>query len=112
MTVKVYIPTPFRRLTGNRVFVDADGSDVGGVVAEGAEQARELDLVADAGAGAVGLDVAEVGAGDAGVGPGIDAQIDALSDAPSDAHGDPQAGREAEPEAGKADAAAAPENEI
>ena len=32
MAVKVYIPTPFRRLTGNRIFVDADGSDVGGVL--------------------------------------------------------------------------------
>ena len=32
MAVKVYIPTPFRRLTGNREFVDADGSDVGGVL--------------------------------------------------------------------------------
>ena len=32
MTVKVYIPTPFRRLTGNRTFVDADGSDITGVL--------------------------------------------------------------------------------
>jgi adenylyltransferase/sulfurtransferase len=32
MAVKVYIPTPFRRLTGNRIFVDADGSDVSGVL--------------------------------------------------------------------------------
>ncbi len=34
MSVKVYIPTPFRRLTGNRTFVDADGSDVGGVLTD------------------------------------------------------------------------------
>ena len=32
MSVKVYIPTPFRRLTGNRAFVDADGNDVAGVL--------------------------------------------------------------------------------
>ena len=32
MTVKVYIPTPFRRVTENRVFLDADGSDVTGVL--------------------------------------------------------------------------------
>ncbi len=32
MTVRVYIPTPFRRLAGNRTFVDADGSDVAGVL--------------------------------------------------------------------------------
>ncbi len=32
MTVKVYIPTPFRRITGNRTFVDADGSSVTGVL--------------------------------------------------------------------------------
>ena len=34
MSVKVYIPTPFRRLTGNRTFVDADGSDVAGVLTD------------------------------------------------------------------------------
>ena len=34
MSVKVYIPTPFRRLTGNRTFVDADGSDVVGVLTD------------------------------------------------------------------------------
>ncbi len=32
MSVKVYVPTPFRKLTGNRAFVDADGSDVTGVL--------------------------------------------------------------------------------
>lgn len=32
MVVKVYIPTPFRQLTGNRAFVDADGGDVAGVL--------------------------------------------------------------------------------
>jgi len=34
MSVKVYIPTPFRRLTGNRTFVDADGADVVGVLTD------------------------------------------------------------------------------
>jgi molybdopterin/thiamine biosynthesis adenylyltransferase/molybdopterin converting factor small subunit len=34
MSVKVYIPTPFRRLTGNRTFVDADGSDIVGVLTD------------------------------------------------------------------------------
>ncbi|HEY8491134.1 MAG TPA: MoaD family protein, partial [Dehalococcoidia bacterium] len=32
MTVKVYIPTPFRKLTGNRAYVEADGKDVGEVL--------------------------------------------------------------------------------
>ena len=32
MAVRVYLPTPFRRLTGNRVFVEAEGSDVTGVL--------------------------------------------------------------------------------
>ena len=32
MTVKVYVPTPFRSLTANRAFVDADGADVAGVL--------------------------------------------------------------------------------
>ena len=36
MSVKVYIPTPFRKITGNRTFVDADGIDVNGVL-------RDLD---------------------------------------------------------------------
>ena len=32
MSVRVYIPTPFRKITGNRTFVEADGSDVNGVL--------------------------------------------------------------------------------
>ncbi|MYF82528.1 MAG: thiamine biosynthesis protein ThiF, partial [Chloroflexi bacterium] len=36
MSVKVYIPTPFRKITGNRTFVDAEGIDVNGVL-------RDLD---------------------------------------------------------------------
>ena len=32
MSVRVYIPTPFRKITGNRTFVDADGVDVNGVL--------------------------------------------------------------------------------
>ena len=32
MAVRVYIPTPFRRLTGNRSFVEADGLNVAGVL--------------------------------------------------------------------------------
>jgi len=32
MTIRVYVPTPFRRITGNRTFVDADGVDVSGVL--------------------------------------------------------------------------------
>ncbi len=36
MSVKVYIPTPFRKITGNRTFVDAEGVDVNGVL-------RDLD---------------------------------------------------------------------
>ena len=32
MAVKVYVPTPFRSLTANRAFVDADGADVAGVL--------------------------------------------------------------------------------
>src|SRR5579871_4992462 len=32
MTVQVYIPTPFRRLTGNRTRVEADGRTVGEVL--------------------------------------------------------------------------------
>ena len=36
MSVRVYIPTPFRKITGNRTFVDADGVDVNGVL-------RDLD---------------------------------------------------------------------
>ena len=32
MSVKVYIPTPFRKITGNRTFVDAEGIDVNGVL--------------------------------------------------------------------------------
>ena len=34
MPVRVYIPTPFRSVTGNRTFVDADGLDVHGVLAD------------------------------------------------------------------------------
>lgn len=34
MAVKVYIPTPFRRLTGNRVHVEADGRTVAEVLAD------------------------------------------------------------------------------
>ena len=37
MTVRVYIPTPFRKITGNRTFVEAEGADVNGVL-------RDLDL--------------------------------------------------------------------
>jgi adenylyltransferase/sulfurtransferase len=33
MAVSVYIPTPFRRLTGNRQYVEADGDNVGEVLA-------------------------------------------------------------------------------
>lgn len=32
MAIKVYIPTPFRRLTGNRTHVEADGGSVGQVL--------------------------------------------------------------------------------
>ncbi len=32
MTVRVYIPTPFRRITGNRIFVEAEGGTVAGVL--------------------------------------------------------------------------------
>ena len=32
MSVRVYIPTPFRKITGDRTFVEADGSDVNGVL--------------------------------------------------------------------------------
>ncbi len=34
MAVKVYIPTPFRRLTGNRVHVEADGRTVAEVLTD------------------------------------------------------------------------------
>ena len=33
MAVSVYIPTPFRKLTGNRQHVEAEGKDVGEVLA-------------------------------------------------------------------------------
>ena len=32
MPVSVYIPTPFRKLTGNRQHVEAEGTDVGEVL--------------------------------------------------------------------------------
>ena len=38
MAVSVYIPTPFRRLTGNRQHVEADGANVGEVLASLEEQ--------------------------------------------------------------------------
>ena len=34
MPVSVYIPTPFRKMTGNRQHVEAEGSDVGAVLAD------------------------------------------------------------------------------
>ncbi len=34
MPVNVYIPTPFRRLTGNRTYVEARGANVGEVLAD------------------------------------------------------------------------------
>lgn len=34
LAVQVYIPTPFRRLTGNRTYVEAHGETVGEVLAD------------------------------------------------------------------------------
>ena len=34
MTVKVYIPTPLRKFTGDNEFVDAEGADINGVLSD------------------------------------------------------------------------------